>query len=135
MITQSLSTQEASVSPCGASANEQFDLDTLNAVAQVVAKAETWEDVKDWLALQLKKHEMKISIPDCYPDPIPGELIAKANQPMIKLDPASVEMTEEEMRSRISMLAEEMDANDEENRFNQAEIDSLYAKIDAMKTQ
>lgn len=34
------------------------------------------------------------------------------------------------MRERIKLLAEEMDANEEENRDMQSEIDSLYAKID-----
>lgn len=35
-----------------------------------------------------------------------------------------------QMRERIKLLAEEMDANEEENRDMQSEIDSLYAKID-----
>jgi hypothetical protein len=43
------------------------------------------------------------------------------------------EMTREQMLARISALSDEMDANDEENRMMQAEIDSLYAKVDAMK--
>jgi chaperonin cofactor prefoldin len=40
--------------------------------------------------------------------------------------------TKEEMEARISLLSDEMDANDEENRAMQAEIDALYAKIDAL---
>lgn len=45
----------------------------------------------------------------------------------------NTEMTREEMLARISLLSDEMDANDEENRMMQAEIESLYAKLDAMK--
>jgi len=40
--------------------------------------------------------------------------------------------TKEEMQERIRVLSDEMDANDEENRAMQAEIDVLYAKIDAL---
>lgn len=40
--------------------------------------------------------------------------------------------TKEEMEERIRVLSDEMDANDEENRAMQAEIDALYAKIDAL---
>lgn len=43
------------------------------------------------------------------------------------------EMTIEQMLARISFLADEMDANDEENRMMQSEINSLYAKIEAAK--
>lgn len=39
--------------------------------------------------------------------------------------------TKDEMLARISLLSAEMDANDEENMAMQAEIDELYAKIDA----
>lgn len=42
-------------------------------------------------------------------------------------------MTKEQMQDRINLLADEIDANEEENRTMQAEIDSLYARIDAMK--
>lgn len=38
----------------------------------------------------------------------------------------------EEMEERIRVLSDEIDANDEENRAMQAEIDALYAKIDAL---
>lgn len=41
-------------------------------------------------------------------------------------------VTKEEMEARISLLSDEVDANDEENRAMQAEIDALYAKIDAL---
>lgn len=41
------------------------------------------------------------------------------------------EMTAQQMQDRIKLLAGEMDANDEENRAMQSEIDTLYAKIDA----
>lgn len=37
------------------------------------------------------------------------------------------------MLNRVKLLADEMDANDEENRDMQNEIDTLYAKIDAAK--
>lgn len=40
--------------------------------------------------------------------------------------------TKEELEERIRLLSDEMDANEEENRAMQAEIDALYAKIDAM---
>lgn len=43
------------------------------------------------------------------------------------------EMAEQEMLDRIKLLADEMDANDEENCGMQSEIDTLYAKIDAAK--
>lgn len=42
-------------------------------------------------------------------------------------------MTKEQMQDRINLLSDEIDANEEENRTMQAEIDSLYARIDAMK--
>lgn len=41
--------------------------------------------------------------------------------------------TKADIQARISLLAQEMDANDEENRFMQTEIDQLYQKLDAMK--
>lgn len=44
-------------------------------------------------------------------------------------------MTEQETLDRIKVLSNEMDANDEENRVYQAEINSLYAKIDAIKEE
>jgi len=40
--------------------------------------------------------------------------------------------TREEIETRISMLSDEMDANEEENRSIQQEIDSLYGKLDAI---
>ena len=46
---------------------------------------------------------------------------------------APILATKEEMEERIRVLSDEMDANDEENRSMQAEIDSLYAKIDALR--
>lgn len=42
----------------------------------------------------------------------------------------NTEMSREQMRARISLLSDEIDANDEKNRTMQAEIDSLYAKLD-----
>lgn len=42
-------------------------------------------------------------------------------------------MTKDEVLARISVLSDEMDANEEENRTMQAEIDDLYARLDAMK--
>ena len=44
------------------------------------------------------------------------------------------EMTKEEMLARIALLSDEMDCNDEENRAMQSEIDRLYQKIDADKS-
>lgn len=41
-------------------------------------------------------------------------------------------MTKEQMEARISVLSEEIDANDEENRLMQSEIDDLYKRIDAL---
>ncbi|WP_155754055.1 hypothetical protein [Burkholderia vietnamiensis] len=42
-------------------------------------------------------------------------------------------LSKEQMLTRISVLSDEMDANEEENRTMQAEIDGLYARLDAMK--
>lgn len=39
-------------------------------------------------------------------------------------------MTKQEKLERISLLADEIDANEEENRFMQEEIDKLYEEID-----
>jgi uncharacterized protein (DUF2267 family) len=41
------------------------------------------------------------------------------------------EVTKQEMLDRVRVLSDEMDGNDDENRAMQAEIDALYAKIDA----
>ena len=43
------------------------------------------------------------------------------------------EMTVEQMHARISLLSDEINANEEENRMCQEEITALYAKIDARK--
>lgn len=40
-------------------------------------------------------------------------------------------MTKEQMLARINLLSDEIDANEEENRAMQAEIDGLYARIDS----
>lgn len=45
--------------------------------------------------------------------------------------PECVNMTKQEMLSRIKILSDEIDANEDENRFMRKEIDDLYAKIDA----
>lgn len=42
------------------------------------------------------------------------------------------DMTKEQMLSKISQLSGEIDANEEENRAMQEQIDQLYARIDAM---
>ena len=52
---------------------------------------------------------------------------------LIKIDATEKVMTEQDMKDRISSLGSEMDANEEENRFLQTEIDALYVKIDALK--
>lgn len=39
--------------------------------------------------------------------------------------------TKAEALERISVLSDEIDANELENRFNQQEIDMLYAQIDS----
>lgn len=44
----------------------------------------------------------------------------------------TAEMTLEQMHERINLLSSEIDANEEENRIHQAEINALYKKIDAM---
>ncbi len=49
------------------------------------------------------------------------------------ISPIRTEMTELGMHDRIKSLSDEMDANDEENREMQCEIDALYVKIDAVK--
>lgn len=40
-------------------------------------------------------------------------------------------MNKEEAKARIELLSDEMDANDEENRLMQDEINKLYKLIDA----
>jgi len=52
-------------------------------------------------------------------------------QPPVAGDAAPA--TKAQLLDRVSMLSDEMDANDEENRAMQSEIDGLYAQIDAMK--
>jgi len=50
-------------------------------------------------------------------------------------EPLSIEnMTIEQLNARADLLSSEMDANDEENRAYQSEIDKIYARIDAMKS-
>lgn len=44
-------------------------------------------------------------------------------------------MTKEEIESRIDMLGDEMDANEEENRQMQQEIDDLYEMLDNMESK
>ncbi|WP_304350829.1 hypothetical protein [Comamonas testosteroni] len=41
-------------------------------------------------------------------------------------------MTKEQMEARISLLSDEIDANDEENRMMNSEIEDLYKRIDAL---
>jgi len=43
--------------------------------------------------------------------------------------------TKAQLLERVRILSDEMDANDEENRAMQAEIDGLYAQIDAMEDE
>ncbi|WP_334043577.1 hypothetical protein [Burkholderia ambifaria] len=45
------------------------------------------------------------------------------------------EMTFEQLNARADLLSSEMDANDEENRAYQSEINKIYARIDAMKSR
>jgi hypothetical protein len=42
-------------------------------------------------------------------------------------------MTKDEIYARIEALADEMDANDEENRMMQREIDILYEQMSQME--
>lgn len=49
-------------------------------------------------------------------------------QPKLNIETAS----KEEMLARISLLSDEIDANEEENQMYQDEIDKLYAKIDSL---
>lgn len=42
-------------------------------------------------------------------------------------------MTKEQMNERINLLSSEIDANEDENRAMQAEINALYQKLDALK--
>ncbi|WP_440093483.1 hypothetical protein ACTACL_06575 [Pseudomonas syringae] len=42
------------------------------------------------------------------------------------------DMTKEQMLSKISQLSDEIDANEEENRAMQEQINQLYVRIDAM---
>lgn len=41
-------------------------------------------------------------------------------------------MTKEQMEARISVLSDEIDANEEENRAMNDEIERLYKQIDAL---
>nr|WP_160327497.1 hypothetical protein [Burkholderia ambifaria] len=43
-------------------------------------------------------------------------------------------MTIAQLNERANLLASEMDANDEENRVYQSEIDKIYARIDLLKS-
>lgn len=43
----------------------------------------------------------------------------------------TAQMTKQQMLDRVAVLSSEIDANEDENRAMQAEIDSLYSKIDA----
>ncbi|MDO8729523.1 MAG: hypothetical protein Q7K26_06640 [bacterium] len=56
-----------------------------------------------------------------------------SGQTFVSLESTEIAMTEQNMQDRIELLSSEMDANDEENRFMQTEIDALYTKIDAAK--
>jgi hypothetical protein len=42
-------------------------------------------------------------------------------------------MTKNEIEARIEVLADEMDANEEENRMMQREIDILYEQMSQME--
>jgi len=42
------------------------------------------------------------------------------------------DMTKEQMLSKISQLSDEIDANEEENRAIQEQINQLYVRIDSM---
>lgn len=42
-------------------------------------------------------------------------------------------MTREEIEARISLLSNEIDCNEEENRMMQEEIDQLYEKLDELE--
>jgi hypothetical protein len=44
------------------------------------------------------------------------------------------DMTKEQMLERIHLLSSEIDANEEESRIMQEEINTLYAKIDSDKS-
>lgn len=50
------------------------------------------------------------------------------------MDQNSGDMTIEQMEARITLLSGEIDANEEENRMMQSEIDGLYMRIEALKT-
>ena len=43
--------------------------------------------------------------------------------------------TNEELKSRIELLEDEVEANEQENRFNRAELEKLYAEQDARVTK
>ena len=43
-------------------------------------------------------------------------------------------MTLEQMQARANLLVSEIDANEEENRMMQQELDALYAQIDRAKS-
>lgn len=101
---------------------------------------------------QLRLRDQTIRLCDACMAELPGVLqpgfdeVRKVEQPLLCLidemsswpSPAlrevarKGEMTRAEMEARIQVLSDEMDANDEENRAMQDEIDALYKKIDAM---
>ncbi len=68
------------------------------------------------------QRSLRDDIAQCERDLEEAKRVAKAAVP---------ELTVQQMQDRIKVLAGEMDANDEENRAMQSEIDTLYAKIDA----
>jgi hypothetical protein len=51
----------------------------------------------------------------------------------VDIDTNADNQTIEQMEARISLLSDEIDANEDENRMMQQEIDDLYARIDARK--
>ena len=58
-----------------------------------------------------------------------GRLVSVEECPAIPLQV----QTKQQMLDRVKLLSDEIDGNEEENRMMQDEINSLYAKIDALK--
>lgn len=59
--------------------------------------------------------------------------VAEADTQRVINEQLRAPMSKQQMQARIRVLSDEMDANDEENRQYQSEIDALYKQIDALK--
>jgi hypothetical protein len=59
-----------------------------------------------------------------------GRLVSVEECPAVPAQP----LTKQQMLDRVSVLSDEIDANEEENRVMQAEINDLYRRLDTLGT-